>query len=339
MPEPPVSVLLPVFNAAEFLPAAVASITAQSLTEIQIVIINDGSTDASADILRNCARQDSRIELHQRPNRGLVATLNEGIGLCHGEFIARMDADDISLPLRLEKQLNHMRAHPRTVALGTAIEYLGPDGLTAVRTFPLQQSAAVTHELQRRNCISHPTVMIRKTALQTVGGYRPQYPHAEDYDLWLRLRPLGDIENLPDVHLQYRIHGNQISEKHLWLQALSVAAARLNITLDQLPAVAAEESILDTVTGWAALLIKTGQIDAACDLIADENLFYVPTLRRQASARRHWLGARVRWAQDRYLAAITEALQAAAGDPGLPVELFIRFIGRRRKRWPNLPSD
>ena len=329
MPEPRVSVLMPVFNSAPFLSASIASLLNQTLADIQIVTINDGSTDGSGEMLSRLAAADRRIEVYHRPNRGMVATLNEGIELCRGEFIARMDADDIALPQRLEQQLAHMQSRPATLALGSAIQYLGPYGLTAIRTHPPVAASDVERELPRRNCISHPTVMFRKHAVQAVGGYRPPYVHAEDYDLWLRLRSRGSLENLPQVLLQYRIHQGQISARHLRVQAISVAAARLNIIPTEVPAAVAEASILDSVSGWVALLIKTRQLNAAAELMQNDDFFKLPTCRRQSRARRRWLAARWHWARGDKMAAAAGLLQTAINDPAWLVKTGCKIFTRR----------
>lgn len=330
MPEPRVSVLMPVFNSAQFLSASIASVLNQTLADIQIVAINDGSSDDSGAILNRLATTDRRIEVYHRPNRGVVATLNEGIELCHGEFIARMDADDIALPQRLEQQLIHMQSRPATLALGSAIQYIGPDGLTTVRTYPPLAASDIYAELPRRNCISHPTVMFRKAAVQAVGGYRPPYIHAEDYDLWLRLRSSGNLENLPQVLLQYRIHQGQISARQLRAQAVSVAAARLNMVPTEVPVAAAEASILDTASGWAALLIKTRQLNAAWDLMQNDAFFKLPTCRRHSLARRHWLATRWHWAKREKLAAGAALVHTAVNDPAWLVKTGCKIFSRRR---------
>jgi glycosyltransferase involved in cell wall biosynthesis len=333
MPEPRVSVLLPVYNAARFLPDCIQSLLNQTLIDMQIVAINDGSTDGSGDILNHYARADRRIEVHHRPNRGLVPTLNEGIELCQREFIARMDADDVAAPHRLEMQFNYLRSRPGTVALGSAIQYLGPGGLTAVRTHPPLKPSVIREKLPRSNCISHPTVMLRRSAVKAVGGYRALYIHAEDYDLWLRLRSLGELENLPEVLLYYRVHENQISARHLRTQAISVAAARLNIAPADLPIIPAEASILNIASGWAALLINIRQLDAASALIQDDALFTLTSCRRHSAARRDWLAARLYGARGRMGAALAALLRASVRDPTLLAMTGWKLAGRCRSSW------
>lgn len=292
----------------------------QTLTDLQIIAMDDGSTDDSGNLLDRYAQGDHCIEVHHRPNCGLVPTLNAGIDLCRSEFIARMDADDIALPHRLELQLHHMLSHPNTLAMGSAIAYLGPAGLTGVRSHPPLSATAVANSLLKANCISHPTVMLRRSALMAVGGYRQAYTHAEDYDLWLRLRERGNLENVADVLLQYRIHDGQISARQLRTQAISVTAARLKIAPADVPTAAAEASILETAAGWAALLIKIRQLDAAAALIADDTFFNLASSPRRAAARRDWLNARLASAQGHYMTAFKALSRAGIRDPALLVE-------------------
>src|SRR5262245_4670824 len=115
---PLVSVVMPVYNAAAYVAQAVESIRAQTLGDFEFIIVNDGSTDRSPRLLEGFAARDSRIKLISRPNTGIVGALNDGVAAARGELIARMDADDVSLPTRLEKQVTFMRSHPQVVALG-----------------------------------------------------------------------------------------------------------------------------------------------------------------------------------------------------------------------------
>src|SRR4051812_12237605 len=119
--KPQVSILMPVYNARPYIAAAVESILSQTFTDWECIIIDDGSTDGSLEILQSFAQRDKRIVLISRPNRGLVATLNEGLEHVHGEYVMRMDADDLSRPERMEQQVAYLRAHPEIVAVGCAL--------------------------------------------------------------------------------------------------------------------------------------------------------------------------------------------------------------------------
>jgi hypothetical protein len=184
--------------------------------------MDDGSSDGSAAIAASYADPRLRLVRHER-NLGLVATLNEGIELARGEFIARMDADDVAAPERLALQVRRMIEDPDLAVLGTNITYADATGNAAGR--PLNQPtgpALVRWSLLRGNCLSHPTVMLRRAAL---GGerYSAEYIHAEDYDLWLRLSRRHRLDNLPQSLLLHRRHGHSVSARHLETQLGSAA--------------------------------------------------------------------------------------------------------------------
>lgn len=211
--EPPlVTVLLPVHNAAPWLQQAVESILGQTLGDLELLAIDDGSTDNSLEILRSCTDPRLRVLSHTR-NLGLVATLNEGLDLARGRFIARMDADDSMLPDRLALQLACLEEHADLAAVAGHVEFINADGeITGSwdtdRATP--DEASVRAMLPRTNCLAHPTIMFRRSAL---GGlrYNPKQHGAEDWDLWLRMLSRGlRIGKLPRVVLHYRMHPGSI---------------------------------------------------------------------------------------------------------------------------------
>lgn len=326
MPDPRVSILLPVFNAAEHLPAAIQSLLRQTLEAIEIIAIDDGSTDESGTILQQYAELDGRIRLYRQKNRGLIPTLNYGLTLCRCQWVARMDADDISLPGRLEKQYSRLQSRTGTVVLGTALEYLGPRGPTGVYSRQPSDAAAIRHLLPRQNCISHPTVMMRKVAVETVGGYRSAYPHAEDYDLWMRLLKIGDLENLPEPLVQYRVHNAQISARHLRAQALSIAAVQLGTEPELLSPAIGDRGVLENAAGYVALLLRIGELDAARTLLSSDEFFKLAAIPRQSAARRRWLTARLQWAARHRISAVTAAVISAVQDPRLAADVFRKLL-------------
>jgi glycosyltransferase involved in cell wall biosynthesis len=209
---------MPVFNAARYLGAAVDSMLSQTFADFEFVIIDDGSTDGSYGILEEYAAKDLRIRLFRNEtNRGIVFSLNRGLQECRGDYIARMDADDICLPDRLEKQLRIMEAYPGVVALGSALRYIDAKGrdLDVVRTTDLNQSFLAA------NPLFHPTVVMRRETLLRHGFmYREAYRYAEDYFLWLQLSKVGELKSSEEVLLQYRICSSasrvQNLKKMLW---------------------------------------------------------------------------------------------------------------------------
>jgi len=213
VPAPVFSVILPVFNADRYLRAAVASILAQSHRDFELIAIDDGSTDGSPAILDAFAAADPRVRILRRPNTGIVGALNDGLAAATGEFIARMDADDIADPRRLELQLAHLRAHPRCVALGSAVYLLDADGCR-VELLPRRPAHAQNEAALLRGdggAVIHPVACFRRAAVYQAGGYRREYQYVEDLDLYLRLARLGTVENLPEALLGYRVHPSSIN--------------------------------------------------------------------------------------------------------------------------------
>jgi glycosyltransferase involved in cell wall biosynthesis len=205
---PQISVLMPVYNAERYLDEAVQSILGQTFADFEFIIIDDGSTDGSLKILRGYEARDARIRLISRPNTGFCIALSESVSLARGEFIARMDSDDSSLPDRFEHQIAFLRSHPNVVAVGGEVSWVDQDG-DVIRNF----CAGHTHEeldaAQMRGVsgvITHPAVMLRRYALLEIGGYRNELEPAEDFDLFLRLAEHGRLANLDRLVLRYRIH-------------------------------------------------------------------------------------------------------------------------------------
>ena len=231
---PAISVVLPVYNAERYLREAVDSILAQTFTDFELILINDGSTDGSGDICRAYGERDPRIVLIDRPNGGLVSALNDGIAKARAPLIARMDADDISMPERFACQYAHMMEHPNLAVLGSAFLSMDSTGqITGYLRMPLTPTKA-KDAIERRCPTHHPTVMMRKDAVLKAGGYRTAFTHAEDYDLWLRLSELGyEISNHPQPLLNYRMHGANVSIVHQDKQSLATILAYLSYKMRQ----------------------------------------------------------------------------------------------------------
>ena len=224
---PAISVILPVYNAEAYVREAVESILAQTFTDFELIIINDGSTDGSGAILRDLAAHDTRIVLVERPNDGLVSALNKGLEMARADLIARMDADDVSMPERFALQHARMVQEPELAVLGSFMNNMDKEGnITKLDRYPLTPKEAACHV---KGCpVAHATVMMRRGAVLKAGGYRKAFSHAEDYDLWLRMIDLGyTIANLPQPLLNYREHGAKVSAVHWEANGRSVILARL----------------------------------------------------------------------------------------------------------------
>jgi len=211
MKKPLVSVLLPVYNGSRYLRKAIDSILGQTFRDYEFVIIDDGSADNTMEIIKSY--RDERIRAIHQNNKGLAATLNIGIVLCNGTYIARMDSDDISMPTRLEKQVTYMENHPRCALLGTRAEiWIGDKRTDRFHDHPTD-NLSLKFELMFDNYFVHASVMLRKSALEDLGGYTtdPVRQPPEDYELWSRFARKYEVANLPERLTIYREFPNSLS--------------------------------------------------------------------------------------------------------------------------------
>jgi glycosyltransferase involved in cell wall biosynthesis len=210
MAAPLVSVAMPVYNGERYLAEAIDSVLAQTMADFELIVIDDGSTDGSLRILRDYERRDARIRLIARENRNLVATLNDIIDVARGEWIARMDQDDIALPRRFERQLNWLELTGADVC-GSWIKFFGTAD-RRVLTHP-QTDEAVKMELLFGAPFAHPSVMMKTERVKAL-RYDKAWEKCEDYDLWERAARAGwKMTNVPEVLLLYRQHATQISAR------------------------------------------------------------------------------------------------------------------------------
>jgi len=206
---PLVSVIIPCYNGASYIRQALDSISMQTYTHLEILVLDDGSTDDSYRIIQECSRKDDRIKVirHER-NERLIATLNKGIALARGKYIARMDADDIALPDRIEKQVRFMEAHPDVGISGTFITAFDEQGRQRKCRLPVTPGRIKAY-LFTACAFFHPTVMIRREILcRWTLRYEQQYYRAEDHALWLHITAHARGANLPAVLLRYRLLTN-----------------------------------------------------------------------------------------------------------------------------------
>lgn len=207
--DPKVTVLMPVYNGEKYLREALESVLNQTFTDFEFLIIDDGSTDSSTEIIRSYS--DPRIRLVQNErNLKLIATLNKGLDLARGEYIARMDCDDISLPQRLARQVEFMEANPEIGVCGSWVKTIGERPGEIWRFHP--DPAEIRAELFFRNPMAHPSVILRRSKLKEFNlYYNPHYLHAEDYGLWLECSKLFKLANIPEVLLNYRFTSTSVS--------------------------------------------------------------------------------------------------------------------------------
>jgi glycosyltransferase involved in cell wall biosynthesis len=213
MPSPTVSVVMPAFNAAAFLDEAVQSILDQTFRDFEFIIVDDGSTDDTAGILQKYTQADDRVKVYRQENQGMIAALNRGCRMARGQFIARMDADDISLPHRLERQLRFMDGHPEIGILGTSVSRIDENGSVTGdwRQSPNRKVLRWNHFF--RVCVIHPTVVMRREILEKINFYRSDAVHAEDWDLWLRASAITEFSNTHEILFKYRVWSKSTSKR------------------------------------------------------------------------------------------------------------------------------
>lgn len=210
--DPAVTVLMPVYNCAEHIVEAMESILAQTFTDFELLIVNDGSTDDTRKII--ASKKDRRIRLiDNESNRGLVPTLNKGLNRARGRFIARMDCDDVALPDRFLRQVKFLEDNPDVSVCGTWARVFG-NPREATMTPPVHPEE-IRVELLFRSALVHSSVMVRRRVLDNSPyRYDPAYRHAEDYDLWARLSRVTRLANIDEILMMYRVHEDQIGCLH-----------------------------------------------------------------------------------------------------------------------------
>lgn len=228
---PKVSVVLAVYNGGRHLEASVRSILDQTFRDFELIIVDDGSTDGTPEMLLTRQRADQRVVLVRQDHRGLTLSLNRGIAVARGAYIARQDADDISRPERFERQVAYLEAHPSVAALGTAADVIDTSGAIVGALTTARGAVAVKRGLVTlRSTPVHGSVMMRKKALDAVGAYREAFPVSQDYDLWLRLSDRFEIDNIPDVLYQWRLDRDSVYAKRRTTQlqyaGIALAMAR-----------------------------------------------------------------------------------------------------------------
>ncbi|MFN4023904.1 MAG: glycosyltransferase family 2 protein [Hyphomonas sp.] len=211
---PLVSVLLPAYNAGAHIDAAIASIRAQSFGDFELIVVDDGSADDTLARIQAHAAEDARIRVVSRENRGLIATLNEAIGLARGDLIARMDADDIAYPERLARQVAAFRETPGLCLCATGIDTLLRGRIVPRKPVSLLTGGAPEVLSIFYTIFLHPTLMIDRRVAGSELNYDATYPHAEDFDLIRRLTARFPVKYLPEALLAYRQHQGSVSAQH-----------------------------------------------------------------------------------------------------------------------------
>ncbi|MEM9914603.1 MAG: glycosyltransferase family 2 protein [Planctomycetota bacterium] len=217
-PTPEISVLMCAYNAQRYLAETMRSVLNQTFEDFEVVVVDDGSTDETPRILDTFAQSDPRVRVITGPNAGIPQAANVGLAACRGEFIARIDSDDIAKPRRLETQLAYMKNND-LVACGTWHDLIDERGrLLKLLKTPIDDATIQDRALKGHGSICNPTSMIRKQPFAELGGYSEDLPVAEDLDSWLRLGEVGKLGNVPECLAQYRLHSHSISEQKCQLE-------------------------------------------------------------------------------------------------------------------------
>ena len=217
MEKPPlVSVIMSVYNGETELAASLKSILTQTLRELELIIVDDGSTDGSSKILAACT--DPRLLIITQENSGLTVALNRAAARARGLYLARMDVGDYSLPQRLKQQVGFLEQHPEIIACGTRTAWTDPAGEVVGTSQVITNPAAIRRGLLKMNLLSHGSIMIRRSAFEAAGGYREYFRYSQDYDLWLRLSEQYQLSNLEEVLYHWQVTASSISARKYGVQ-------------------------------------------------------------------------------------------------------------------------
>ncbi|HJQ09254.1 MAG TPA: glycosyltransferase [Candidatus Saccharimonadales bacterium] len=203
---PLISVIMPVYNNDEYIKQAIDSILEQTYPHFELIALDDGSSDTSGAILDGYARTDNRVRVVHKKNEGLVKTLNRGIDMAKGEFIARMDGDDISFPRRFEQQIKILQNYPNVVLVAGGFEIIDEEGEFLYREVIPTGNDDIKRSMLLRNPVAHGSVMFRKSAYEKVGPYSDACGPTEDFELWSRLATVGDFAGLEQTIFRWRVN-------------------------------------------------------------------------------------------------------------------------------------
>jgi hypothetical protein len=355
MKSPLVSVVMVVCNVERFLGEAIESILGQSYREFEFVIVDFGSTDKSKEIISSYAAKDSRINLHEISHCGLAEARNQACLLAQGQYIAIMDADDISMPERLAWEVEFMEGHPQVGVVGGAVDWIDAAGRSLQSTWaalhPPVGNREILAALQNENQFWQPSVLMRRTAFAAAGGYREAFAPAEDYDLWLRISEKFEMANLRQVVLKYRIHPGQVSMRKHRKQNISSLAALLSsasrrtgrsdpmeavteITPELLVGLGIDEAkqraaLAAGYTGWMQIMMAAKEWPAA--LSAGHEMLRLSDQKRigaRAIADMRLEIARLYWKNNQYSMSIISAAHAVITRPRLAGRPFVRLLHR-----------
>jgi len=228
---PAVSVLMPVRNGERWLEQSLRSIAQQTVRDFEFLVVDNGSTDRTPEILARACADDERLVALSEPHRGIVPALNTGLAAARAPLIARLDADDMAMPNRLERQLEFMARHPDVGLLGSWADVIDTRGKVYGHRRPVTGHDDLVRILKFSNPFIHPAVMFRTGLVRQLGGYRAAFEVSEDYDLWLRMAEVTVLANLPEPLVFYRLHAGNLMFRKVVRQSFSVHLAQCSARL------------------------------------------------------------------------------------------------------------
>lgn len=325
---PRVSVIMPVYNGARWIESAVRSVIEQSVTDLEVVIIDDGSFDKTPEIIAKLAATDKRVRSLRKENSGIAESLNQGIAAARGEWICRLDADDLALPDRIERQLALIAANPSAVLVGGDLVTIDSEGNTVkAYGYPTTHDRLVKQLVNGGRFFAHSSIMFRRDRAVAVGGYRPRITRAEDHDLWMRLAETGTLHGVGSEVIRYRLHEAQVSYSDGGIrQALDRMIAVTSYHLRRFGQVDPVDGTETEFAAFRAFVEERAAISGLADLIA---------FRSSLSKRRHEAGPRA------VLACISRTFLTK---PWLVLRLVLSTIGvsrtalRTAQSWMKRPS-
>jgi hypothetical protein len=315
---PLISVLMPTFNCQNTLAEAIGCILAQTLDDLELIIVDDGSTDDSARVIQAAVSQDNRVRAVRQENRGVGAALNAALDLARGEFLARMDADDRTVSQRFAEQVAFLAENPAITVVGGWHRTFGAiEG--RVDKFPTEPGL-VKAAMLFRNTISHPTVMMRRQAFAENGWrYETDKRIPEDYFLWTLIAQRHELANIPKVYLEYRIWPGSMCQKP-WpeMRQQSVAAQCRFLKLTGLTPNHQQRGIHQA--------LAFDEIPAEAAFIAAAHQWLLEIWRHNDRSRVFNPAALARVLTGRYIALVRAAARCGATIPGLADSLFRPYV-------------
>ena len=350
--KPLVSVVMVVCNVDRFLAEAIESILGQTFRDFEFIIVDFGSTDNSKRIILGYAATDSRVKLHTIPSCGLAEARNASCHFARGEYLAIMDADDVSVPDRLARQVDFMEQHSEVSVLGGAVEWIDTTGRALITWDNPVGNCDIQAALFERCPLWQPTVLMRREAFMDVGGYRQPFAPAEDYDLWLRMAERCQIANLKQVVLRYRIHPYQVSMRKRTQQTLGFVAAQVAASsrragmsdpLDSVKEITPEvlatlgitkaklQNELASERGrWIRNMYLAGEYSVTLQAALEALQSDLEYVERQQIVDLHLMIARLYWRQGQFLNSLLAVAQALLMQPvvvGRPLRRVVRRLG------------